>query len=157
MVVERTFTVIYHATTHIRIHIQIPAETSPHTVAGMLQRFLSMLPEPVVPPSLFELLCDAVTGGVSANELRAIINRVPASSRYVLNRLMRLLGAVSDHSAETLMTVRNLASIFTPSLLRHTDDMVNLKRMKEAIGVVEQLIEQRGTVFGSRCASHPKQ
>merc|ERR1712000_631793 len=29
--------------------------------------------------------------------------------------------------------------------------------MKEAIGVVEQLIEHRGTVFGSRCASHPKQ
>jgi hypothetical protein len=69
---------------------------------------------------------------------------------------MRLLGAVHDNAALTLMPAKNLAVVFAPSLLRHRDPMTAMRTMRASIALVQRLIEDRGEILGSRAAQHPQ-
>lgn len=83
--------------------------------------------------------------------------RVPASNRYALVRLIRLLGAISDNAAITRMPANNLATVFAPSMLRHSDPMRSLNGLKDGIVVVARLIAERAEIFGEFAARHPPQ
>lgn len=81
--------------------------------------------------------------------------RVPPANRYVLVRLVRLLGAISDNAATTRMPASNLATVFAPSMLRHADPMRSLNALKDSIAVVARLIAERGEIFGDHAARPP--
>lgn len=132
----------------------LDASFDPYTVAGVLQRFLLELPEPLLTYRLYDDFINSVDAPPAL--LRALVRSVPDRQRYMLVRLMRLLGAVHDNAAMTLMPAANLAVVFAPSLLRHRDPLTAMRTMRTSIAVVQRLIVERGEVLGKRAAAHPQ-
>jgi hypothetical protein len=132
----------------------LDATFDPYTVAGVLQRFLLELPEPLLTYRLYDDFINSVDAPPAL--LRALVRSVPDRQRYMLVRLMRLLGAVHDNAAMTLMPAANLAVVFAPSLLRHRDPLTAMRTMRTSISVVQRLIVERGEVLGKRAAAHPQ-
>ncbi|KAH3674724.1 hypothetical protein WICMUC_003084 [Wickerhamomyces mucosus] len=74
-------------------------------------------------------------------EYRQLIDKLPIAQKHLLYYILDMLSMFSDHSKENLMTARNLAAIFQPSILSHPDHDLNPEQYALSQSVVELLIE----------------
>ncbi|KAH8923547.1 RhoGAP-domain-containing protein [Atractiella rhizophila] len=105
---------------------------SVHDAAGVLRRFLNMMPEPVVPYDLYHSFRDCLTyPGQSLDDkiqhFRLLLLSVPPSSQCLLLYVLDFLLVFSRNSCVNLMTASNLAVLFQPGLVRPPEaDLTNL-------------------------------
>eukprot|EP00899_Mesostigma_viride_P007680 jgi/Mesvir1/16913/Mv15778-RA.1 len=97
---------------------QLPAATSPHTVAALLMRIFSRLSEPLLTHALYTVVVDAGKRTPVAREgIERIVEHLPTLNRHVLEAFCRLLHAIQLNSASNKMTAKNLAIVTAPELL----------------------------------------
>lgn len=72
---------------------ELPRELDAHSVSGCLQRFLRELPEPVLTSALYQSFVAAKAA--PAEQLSALLKRLPPANYAVLRRLMALLARVA--------------------------------------------------------------
>ncbi|KAJ9064563.1 GTPase activating protein (GAP) for Rho1p [Entomophthora muscae] len=92
----------------------------PADVAGVLTRYLKMLPKAVIPPKFFHLfrqISSQLSDSDQALEYQALVNSLPTSNRDLLIYLLDFLSEMAQHAPKTLMDVNNLAKVFQPSIL----------------------------------------
>ncbi|KAJ1975324.1 GTPase activating protein (GAP) for Rho1p [Dimargaris verticillata] len=117
-----------------------------HDVASIFRRYLTLLPEPVIPVRCYynfrevlEVLPD-VPLAEQISAFRMQIDYLPEAERAVLLYVISFLGYFSRFAEKTLMDGPNLAAIFQPGLLVHPMHTLSPEEYKRSQKVVEFLI-----------------
>ncbi|KAL6040136.1 Class E vacuolar protein-sorting machinery protein [Balamuthia mandrillaris] len=104
-------------------------ELSPHSVCDLLKLYFRELPDPLLTEDLYPCFMAkakaaarvqerGAAGGLSAMDLKELVNGLPFANRCLLKCLLSLFKKVQENQDYNLMTVSNLATIFGPNILR---------------------------------------
>ncbi|KAF7336071.1 Rho GTPase activator [Mycena sanguinolenta] len=93
-----------------------------HDVANVFRRFLTRLPESVIPSATYHVIRDAIKGqSFNHDEVIAMSKRafraMPRANQYLLLYVLDLLSVFARKSDKNLMTAAELAVIFEPGLI----------------------------------------
>ncbi|KAF9506886.1 hypothetical protein BS47DRAFT_369718 [Hydnum rufescens UP504] len=119
-----------------------------HDIASVFRRYLTQMPEPVIPHNLYHHFRNAyaqkpfVQEGV-INTFKILIRSMPRANQYLLLYVLDLLSVFSRKSDKNLMTAANLAVIFRPGIISHPDQELSPEQHKLSQEVLEFLIEQQ--------------
>ncbi|TFK46072.1 RhoGAP-domain-containing protein [Heliocybe sulcata] len=116
-----------------------------HDVASVFRRYLTQMPEPVIPHDMYHDFRDALAKKpVNAEEIIAkykqLIRQMPRANQYLLLYVLDLLSVFARKCDKNLMTAQNLAVIFRPGLINHPDHELSPKEHQLSQDVLEFLI-----------------
>lgn len=109
----------------------------PYVITGMLKRYLTLVPEPIMTYNLYEPFLAAASSlllffsqfctevkdkAEKRKKIRDLVEQLPELNKRILAYIARHLKNVSDHKDENKMGPNNLAIVFGPSMFRTTDD-----------------------------------
>lgn len=121
---------------------------TPHDVATILRRYLTSMPEPIIPLELYPEFRNALTKpNFDADETIAtykqLIAKMPKPNQYLLLYVLDLLSVFAKKSNKNLMTASNLAMIFQPGILAHPHHQLAPYEHALSQRVLEFLIEHQ--------------
>ncbi|KAJ1929898.1 GTPase activating protein (GAP) for Rho1p [Tieghemiomyces parasiticus] len=117
-----------------------------HDVASIFRRYLTLLPEPVIPIAHYYAFREVLDQhadedlAFQIDAYRRLVANLPESERLVLLYVISLLGHFSRFAEFTRMDTPNLAAIFQPGLLVHPLHTLSPEEYKRSQRVVEFLI-----------------
>ncbi|KAI0091091.1 Rho GTPase activation protein [Irpex rosettiformis] len=119
-----------------------------HDVASVFRRFLTQMPEPVIPNDLYHHFRDAIAKKpYNRDEVitryKRLIRSLPRANQYLLLYVLDLLSVFARKSDKNLMTAKNLAVIFRPALLSHPTHELSPHEHQLSQDVLEFLIEHQ--------------
>ncbi|KAI0696907.1 Rho GTPase activation protein [Cytidiella melzeri] len=119
-----------------------------HDVASVFRRFLTQMPEPVIPHNMYHAFRDALAKKpFNRDEVIArykrLIRSLPPANQYLLLYVLDLLSVFARKSDKNLMTAKNLAVIFRPALLSHPSHELSPQEHQLSQDVLENLIEHQ--------------
>ncbi|KAH8975077.1 hypothetical protein BDL97_01G137200 [Sphagnum fallax] len=101
---------------------QFTQDEDAHVIGDCIKHFLRELPSPPVPTPCCTALLEAHCLEGKESQLdamrTAILNTFPEPNRRLLQRVLRMMRAVSAHTAENRMTASAVAACMAPLLLR---------------------------------------
>lgn len=119
-----------------------------HDVASVFRRYLTQMPEPVIPHDMYHLFRDALTKPIYnqdeiISKYKALIKKMPKAHQYLLLYVLDLLSVFARKSDKNLMTATNLAVIFRPGLISHPQHEMSPGEHALSQRVLEFLIEHQ--------------
>ncbi|KAI0789866.1 Rho GTPase activation protein [Abortiporus biennis] len=119
-----------------------------HDVASVFRRFLTQMPEPVIPNDMYHAFRDALAKRpYNQDEVIAtykrLIRQLPRANQYLLLYVLDLLSVFARKSDKNLMTAKNLAVIFRPALLSHPTHELSPHEHQLSQDVLEFMIEHQ--------------
>ncbi|KAI5122935.1 hypothetical protein M0805_007613 [Coniferiporia weirii] len=115
-----------------------------HDVASVFRRYLTMMPEPVIPYSLYAKFREALSTKQSTDDMikmyKQLIRSMPRQNQYLLLYVLDLLSVFARKAEKNLMTATNLAVIFRPGLINHPQHELSTKEHQLSQEVLEFLI-----------------
>ncbi|KAH9957452.1 Rho GTPase activation protein, partial [Russula dissimulans] len=116
-----------------------------HDVASVFRRYLTQMPEPVIPYDLYFPFRDAIADRPYNQEVviatyKRLIQSMPPANQYLLLYVLDLLSVFARKSEINLMTAQNLAVIFRPGLMSHPSHELSPTEHKLSQDVLEFLI-----------------
>jgi hypothetical protein len=119
-----------------------------HDVASVFRRYLTKMPEPVIPYDMYHEFRDALSKQpYNEDEVIATYKRLiaalPRANQYLLLYVLDLLSVFARKSDKNLMTASNLAVIFRPGIISHPDHEMSPKEHDLSQRVLEFLIAQQ--------------
>ncbi|KIJ51441.1 hypothetical protein M422DRAFT_26857 [Sphaerobolus stellatus SS14] len=118
---------------------------TPHDVASVFRRYLTSMPEPVIPHDLYHDFRQALAK-VPFNQdeciqsFKRLIRSMPRASQYLLLYVLDLLSVFARKSDKNLMTAANLAVIFRPGMISHPDHELSPDQHRLSQDVLEFMI-----------------
>ncbi|KAK1927239.1 Rho GTPase activator [Papiliotrema laurentii] len=123
-----------------------------HDVATIFRRFLTQMPEPIIPYNFYQTFRQSLQPDHEAESIstfKSIIGSLPPLNRYLLLYVLDLLHVFAEKSDKNLMTAANLALIFQPGVLSHPDHAMRPREHVLSQQVLEFLIShQDDLLFG---------
>ncbi|KIP10500.1 hypothetical protein PHLGIDRAFT_101163 [Phlebiopsis gigantea 11061_1 CR5-6] len=121
---------------------------TPHDVASVFRRFLTQMPEPVVPHELYHPFRDTLAKkpfnrDEAITRYKRLIRSLQDDNRFLLLYVLDLLSVFARKSDKNLMTAKNLAVIFRPALLSHPSHELSPPEHQLSQDVLEFLIEHQ--------------
>ncbi|KAF9260089.1 Rho GTPase activation protein [Marasmius fiardii PR-910] len=121
---------------------------TPHDVASVFRRYLTQMPEPVIPYDLYHDFRAAMAKEPFNQEeaittYKRLIRGMPRPNQYLLLYVLDLLSVFARKSDKNLMTATNLAVIFRPGLISHPDHEMSPGEHALSQRVLEFLIAQQ--------------
>ncbi|KAL7333150.1 Rho-type gtpase-activating protein [Mucor circinelloides] len=119
-------------------------------VTSVLKQYFRELPNPLFTYELHSKFMDAMMISNSSEQLQTmtqLIQTLPIENFNTLKYLMEHLNRVQIRSKENLMTSKNLAVIFGPTLLRDQDENRDLLEMNHKINTIEFILNHMDTLF----------
>lgn len=119
-------------------------------VTSALKQYLRYLPNSLIHIDHYDNFVEAariLEQAKAIEHLRYVINSLPPAYRDCLNFLMHHLSKVCQYSEVNLMTSRNLAVCFAPTLVRHTDGTRELLDMQPRNDGTQLMIEHYSAIF----------
>ncbi|KAG7089334.1 hypothetical protein E1B28_011028 [Marasmius oreades] len=121
---------------------------TPHDVASVFRRYLTQMPEPVIPYDLYHDFRGAMAKEPFNQEevittYKRIIRGMPRPNQYLLLYVLDLLSVFARKSDKNLMTATNLAVIFRPGLISHPNHELSPNEHALSQRVLEFLIAQQ--------------
>ncbi|KAI0322114.1 Rho GTPase activation protein [Amylostereum chailletii] len=119
-----------------------------HDVASVFRRYLTQMPEPVIPHDMYFEFRDAIAKKpYNQDEViakyKALIGSMHRSNQYLLLYVLDLLSVFARKSDKNLMTAQNLAVIFQPGLISHPTHELQPTEHQLSQEVLEFLIEHQ--------------
>jgi len=119
-----------------------------HDVASVFRRYLTQMPEPVIPHAMYHAVRDALARQpFNQDEVIAtykrLIRAMPRANQYLLLYVLDLLSVFARKSDKNLMTATNLAVIFRPGLISHPAHEMSPTEHDLSQRVLEFLIAQQ--------------
>ncbi|CEP16580.1 hypothetical protein [Parasitella parasitica] len=114
-------------------------------VTSVLKQYFRELPDPLLPFNLYPQFIDAVSnqeGQSKTDTFAELLAQLPKVNYDTLRLLIQHLFSVQKRHNENLMTTKNLAMVFGPTLLRDVEASRDLVDMSYKNAVVEFLITQ---------------
>ncbi|KAI9000460.1 Rho GTPase activation protein [Trametes punicea] len=116
-----------------------------HDVASVFRRYLTQMPEPVIPHDMYHLFRDALAKKpFNQDEVittyKRLIRAMPRANQYLLLYVLDLLSVFARKSDKNLMTAKNLAVIFRPALIAHPTHEMSPQEHQLSQDVLEFLI-----------------
>ncbi|KAL0953190.1 hypothetical protein HGRIS_004444 [Hohenbuehelia grisea] len=116
-----------------------------HDCASVFRRYLTQMPEPVIPHDLYHEFRDALAKQpYNQDEViatyKSLIRRMPRANQYLLLYVLDLLSVFARKSDKNLMTAKNLAVIFRPGLISHPNHEMSPQEHHLSQQVLEFLI-----------------
>eukprot|EP00039_Didymoeca_costata_P005783 m.84544 g.84544 ORF g.84544 m.84544 type:complete len:450 (+) comp12972_c0_seq1:427-1776(+) len=126
----------------------------PSTVASCLKLFLRKLKEPVLMSSMYDEFMASIKlpDDERTVKVKELLQKLPKPHIALLQELIPFLLRVSQHSEENKMTIRNLAVVFGPTLLRVEDTgdaSLLMGDSSKVNSVVEFMIKESDAIFSS--------
>ncbi|KAI8355635.1 hypothetical protein EDC96DRAFT_264281 [Choanephora cucurbitarum] len=119
-------------------------------VTSVLKQYFRDLPNPLFTYELHPKFMDAMMISDSKEQLQTmsqLIQTLPIENFNTLKYLMEHLDRIQKRHKENLMTSKNLAVIFGPTLLRAKDANRDLLEMNHKINVIEYILNHMESVF----------
>ncbi|KAN0093015.1 Rho GTPase activation protein [Tylopilus felleus] len=121
---------------------------TPHDVASVFRRYLTQMPEPVIPHDMYHDFRDVLAKQPFDHDdvvatYRQLISRMPKANQYLLLYVLDLLSVFARKSDKNLMTPANLAVIFRPGLISHPNHELSPGEHHLSQKVLEFLIDQQ--------------
>ncbi|KIK10036.1 hypothetical protein K443DRAFT_80815 [Laccaria amethystina LaAM-08-1] len=119
-----------------------------HDVASVFRRYLTQMPEPVIPYDMYHHFRDALAKEPFNQEevistYKSLIRKMPRANQYLLLYVLDLLSVFARKSEKNLMTATNLAVIFRPGLISHPQHEMSPQEHALSQRVLEFLIAQQ--------------
>ncbi|KAF7965948.1 hypothetical protein HWV62_2326 [Athelia sp. TMB] len=119
-----------------------------HDVASVFRRYLTQMPEPVIPYDMYHDFRDALLKiPFKEDEVvasyKSLILRMPRPNQYLLLYVLDLLSVFARKCDKNLMTASNLAVIFRPGLIAHPEHEMLPREHDLSQKVLEFLIAQQ--------------
>ncbi|KAG5646980.1 hypothetical protein DXG03_001703 [Asterophora parasitica] len=119
-----------------------------HDVASVFRRYLTQMPEPVIPHDMYHMFRDALTKPIyNQDEIistyKRLIRQMSRPNQFLLLYVLDLLSVFSRKSDKNLMTATNLAVIFRPGLISHPNHEMSPGEHALSQRVLEFLIEHQ--------------
>ncbi|XP_070506165.1 rho GTPase-activating protein 21 isoform X2 [Chironomus tepperi] len=123
-----------------------------NVVSSLLKLFIRSLSEPIVSNELYGNFIEADKKPEHSQrfqELKSLLGKLPRHNYETLKHLIAHLYKVSDNASVNLMEPRNLAIVFGPSIVRKSNDSLEMvvKDMRHQCQIVESLISHYGYFF----------
>ncbi|ORX52434.1 RhoGAP-domain-containing protein [Hesseltinella vesiculosa] len=119
-------------------------------VTSVLKQYFRELPNPLLTFELYDNWMDAVRlpmGEAKLDRFVELVSQLPKANYDTLKRLIGHLESVSNESKVNLMTVKNLAMVFGPTLLRDREATRDLIDMSYKNATIEYLINHTSSLF----------
>ncbi|KAK9480827.1 hypothetical protein V1514DRAFT_275223 [Lipomyces japonicus] len=119
-------------------------------VTSVLKQYLRYLPEPLITYNAylkFVSLADIHEFEKKLNALVNVIKSLPESHQRCLEYLFQHLTTVASYSHKNLMTARNIAVVFAPSLVRDYSGSREIMDAQKKNLMVQFMIENKDRVF----------
>ncbi|KZT52324.1 Rho GTPase activation protein [Calocera cornea HHB12733] len=123
-----------------------------HDVASVFRRYLTQMPEPVIPHQLYHQFRDTMGSGTAKKPFdrdqaiktyQRLIRSMPRANQYLLLYVLDLLSVFARKSDVNLMPASNLALIFRPGLISHPSHELSPEEHQLSLQVLEFLIAQQ--------------
>lgn len=115
-----------------------------NTVSCLFKQWLRELPDPLCTFKLYQPFTE-LGPAPTLSKVKELVSKIPHNNRVVLRLVLEHLRRVAAHSSANNMTVKNLASIFGPTLVRPQADLDF--RIDRQIFAVEFLINHVEELF----------
>ncbi|CAO3647494.1 unnamed protein product [Cunninghamella blakesleeana] len=118
-------------------------------VTSVLKQYFRELPNPLLPYELYDQFMDAVrlTGQPKLDRFIELTSQLPKPNYDTLKLLMTHLDNVQKQSVQNLMTTKNLAMVFGPTLMKDKDASRDLLDMSYKNATVEFIINNVNDLF----------
>ncbi|KAG1136911.1 hypothetical protein G6F37_011638 [Rhizopus arrhizus] len=120
------------------------------SVTSILKQYFRELPNPLLTYQFYSKFIDAVSMNHEQERIDKfyeLLSQLPKVNYDTLELLMKHLHSVQEHSSENLMTTKNLAMVFGPTLMRDEDGSRELTDMSYKNAVIEFLITRVHQLF----------
>ncbi|GHJ85148.1 hypothetical protein NliqN6_1550 [Naganishia liquefaciens] len=119
-----------------------------HDVATILRRYLTQMPEPIIPHELYYEFRNVMTDNSMTEDekiaaYKDLILRMPKPNQYLLLYVLDMLSVFARRSDVNLMTAGNLATIFQPGIIAHPDHEMLPSEHAASQKVLEFLINKQ--------------
>ncbi|KAF8896430.1 Rho GTPase activation protein [Infundibulicybe gibba] len=116
-----------------------------HDVASVFRRYLTQMPEPVIPHDMYHKFRDALARTPHNQEevirtYKQLIRSLPQFNQYLLLYVLDLLSVFARKADKNLMTASNLAVIFRPGIINHPSHEMSPEEHAPSQRVLEFLI-----------------
>lgn len=112
-------------------------------VTSVLKQYFRDLPNPLFTFEHHQKWVDAILSNDSKSKpemFQKLLYIIPVEHLTTLKYLMQHLAKINARNSENLMTAKNLAVVFGPTLMRHTDENMDLVEMNHKIGCIEFIL-----------------
>ncbi|KAI0388839.1 RhoGAP-domain-containing protein [Xylariaceae sp. FL0594] len=119
-------------------------------VTSVLKQYFRKLPTPLLTYDIYDRVLETNSFSTDAEKcahLQAVFNQLPRSHKDCLEFLMFHLSRVASREAENLMTPRNLAVVFAPTIMRDTNIEREMTDMHAKNAAVQFIIENSHNIF----------
>ncbi|PFH52936.1 hypothetical protein AMATHDRAFT_138818 [Amanita thiersii Skay4041] len=119
-----------------------------HDVASVFRRYLTYMPEPVIPWEMYHSFRNPLVKEHPKEEeiittYKTLIRQLPRANQYLLLYVLDLLSVFARKSDKNLMTAENLAKVFQPGLISHPSHELSPQEHLLSQKVLEFLIAQQ--------------
>ncbi|TIC33606.1 hypothetical protein E3Q10_00674 [Wallemia mellicola] len=118
-----------------------------HDVASVLRRYLTLMPEPVIPHEFYEqfrnILKQNDNDADTISKFQSLIVQLPGANQCLLLYVLDLLAVFDRKSDHNKMNAFNLAVIFQPGILSHPSHAQQPDELKESQETLEFLIKHQ--------------
>ncbi|KAI0104326.1 Rho GTPase activation protein [Nemania sp. FL0031] len=118
-----------------------------HDAASLLQRYLKMLPEPIIPYAMYDDFVNVPEAAPGATDedliepTRPLIMALPPLNRQLLLYILDILAVFADNFDINKMTVERLAATFQPAILSARPAKINTEAHSNSTRMVIFLVE----------------
>ncbi|XP_069490171.1 rho GTPase-activating protein 27 isoform X3 [Ambystoma mexicanum] len=122
-----------------------------HVITGALKLFFRELPEPLFPFSHFDRFISAIKitdPKTQINYMKELVQSLPTPNHETMKALFQHLCRIIDRREENRMSVKSVAIVFGPTLLKKESEMGNIAmHMVFQNQIVEQLLSNCNYIF----------
>ncbi|KAI0423358.1 rho GTPase activator Rga [Xylaria grammica] len=119
-------------------------------VTSVLKQYFRKLPTPLLTYDVYDRVLETnslANDSEKCTHLQSVFNQLPRQHKDCLEFLMFHLSRVASRESENLMTPRNLAVVFAPTIMRDTNIEREMTDMHAKNIAVQFIIENSQTIF----------
>ncbi|KAI1189261.1 rho GTPase activator Rga [Nemania serpens] len=119
-------------------------------VTSVLKQYFRKLPTPLLTYDIYDRVLETnslATDSEKCDHLQNVFNQLPRQHKDCLEFLMFHLSRVASRESENLMTPRNLAVVFAPTIMRDTNIEREMTDMRAKNIAVQFIIENSHNIF----------
>ncbi|OAD70810.1 hypothetical protein PHYBLDRAFT_114856 [Phycomyces blakesleeanus NRRL 1555(-)] len=119
-------------------------------ITSVLKQYFRELPDPLLTYDVYQEFIESIAmqaDQTKTDKFISLMNQLPKANYDTLKLLMQHLHRVKGRSSENLMTTKNLAMVFAPTLMRDRDSSRDFLDMSYKNATMDFVIDRAFEIF----------